>query len=398
MSSMTAVENICDNLPLAILPVKETIIKANMPVMEELEIDMGDYQYRHRNNFMKAHKIKMLDVLIEMKRLFPLHLNGNIYRNTRMFRFHPLYNYFKKANSYENRFEWKSPPTWFKDYLIKHIKEHPHFKIQPLLVNKATEMIEKWYENKGTNTDCGHNIYEWDRVIDKKIPVWNLGNLLEEMSKYHKWEGEYIYTYHSHYPNHQEEYDYTKKIKNELMKKYMKRDADGCYWDYKDNIEGSNKLKAFKDLTESREGKKCSLYYEIRDQFAYYCEKSLVGDLKDVLTLQIKRQFKGKRMDYKNNFIGKYHMLRWKKTMANGNCSNKDLKATHLYYRDTTYEGEDNKYIKSNSSGWIFQAVKIDDAIYCAEMNGFPKWGKKGNGKKKPTYKDIKMWWYKLGD
>ena len=72
MSSMTAVENICDNLPLAILPVKETIIKANMPVMEELEIDMGDYKYRHRNNFMKAHKFKMLDVLIEMKRqIFP---------------------------------------------------------------------------------------------------------------------------------------------------------------------------------------------------------------------------------------------------------------------------------------------------------------------------------------
>ena len=54
----------------------------------------------------------------------------------------------------------------------------------------------------------------------------------------------------------------------------------------------------------------------------------------NIYTLKINRLWEGKKMDYKNSPINKYSILGWKKTLANGNCSNKGLKATHLY---TTY-------------------------------------------------------------
>ena len=152
-----------------------------------------------------------------------------------------------------------------------------------------------------------------------------------------------------------------------------------------------NDYKKWKEQIDYHQYTTKSIYGELRDAFTYRRNIKLLqkedDEYKDVLTMKIKRLFQGKRMDYKADFIGLFNMLRWKKTMANGNCSNKSLKATHLYYRDPNY-GE--------RGGWIFEAVKIGDAIACAEKNGFPKWGKKGNGKKAPTYREIKMWWYKL--
>ncbi len=378
MSSSTAVENATDVMPLSIIKEKTPIMETNIPVMEELEIDMGDYNYRHRNNFIKTHKVKMLDVLVEMKRLFPFdtRYSGKIYQQTRGLRFHPLYPYFRKKETYQNQGKWYNPPTWFREKLEKSIREHPDLKNRKIMIEKCMYIIKIWYDNEGKNTECGRMTWDWNEDRTSRRPMWSVRDLYNAFDNYREWKGEWLYvSYTSH--NHQEEYNYTAKIRKELRK-------DPCeYRKWEEAMEYSTN--------------KNTIYTDLRNAFTYrQSVRNLQLDeigFKDVLTLKIKRIFCGDRMDYKNNFIGKYHMLRWKKTMANGNCSNKDLKATHLYYRDKEYEGE-KRY--GERGGWIFEAVKIDNAIACAEMNGFPKWGKKGNGKKKPTYREIKMWWYKL--
>ena len=405
MSSMTAVENICDNMPLAILPVKETIIKANMPVMEELEIDMGDYQYRHRNNFMKAHKFKMLDVLIEMKRqIFPelegrLRHSGKIYQQTRHMRFHPLFPYFRK----NGKGKWNVPPTWFREKLEKSIREHPDLNDDEYLIEKCMKVIKNWYDNVGENTDCGRQTWEWDEAREHRLPCWDIKELFRGLEHYQKWKGEWLYI--SAYGRIQsEEEKHTATIEEELRKK---PDGEGYY--EKRDMRGYSEVKPPEDMKREYQKwllmtdyniTKTTLITTLCDAFTYrqradFLNKEGKEPYKNILTLKINRLYCGDRMDYSANFIGKYHMLRWKKTMTNGNCSNKDLKATHLYYRDEKYKGS---VYETERGGWIFEAVKIADALRCAENNGFPKWGKKGNGKKAPTYKDIKMWWYKMKD
>jgi len=405
MSSISAVENAIDVMPLAIVKQKTPIMETNMPVIEELEIDMGDYEYRHRNNFMKSHKFKMLDVLIEMKRLFPFDTrhSGKIYEQTGHLRFHPLFPYFRRKETYNNQGKWNTPPTWFREKLEKSIKEHPDLKNDKILIEKCMKYIKIWYDNEGHITENGHRNWEWNEDRTERLPIWNLKTLYSELNNYQKWKGEWIVCPYQKTQNNSEDYERTKKIKKEL---YKKPDAEGYYNEAQmrnradeDNAPLSirNELKEWENKIEYHKTD-TSIYGELRDAFTYrrniHFLKKEGDEYKDILTMKIKRLFQGDRMDYKANFVGLYSMLRWKKTMANGNCSNKSLKATHLYYRDPKEQVE--RYGHYDRGGWIFEAVKIGDAIACAEKNGFPKWGKKGNGKKAPTYREIKMWWYKL--
>jgi hypothetical protein len=93
----------------------------------------------------------------------------------------------------------------------------------------------------------------------------------------------------------------------------------------------------------------------------------------------------GKRMNYTTTPIGLYSILNWKKTMANGNCSSKDLKAIHHYYYA---EG----YSEKQKSNWTFGGITANLAQRIATTNNKPTTDKKS------TYEDIKMWWYKLKD
>lgn len=406
MSSMTAVENAIDNIPLSMIAEKQTIMEQNIPVIEELEIDMGDYEYRHRNNFMKPHKIKMLDVLIEMKRqIFPelegrLRYSGKIYQQTRNIRFHPLFPYFRK----EGKGKWNAPPTWFREQLEKSIREHPDLNDDDDLIEKCEKVIKKWYDNVGKNTDCGRHTWEWDEEREHRLPKWDIQELFRELEHYQKWKGEWLYI--SPYGGkHSEEEKHTASIEEELRKKpdgegyYEQRDMKG-YGDVKPPVEMRKEYQKWCLMTDYHITK-TTITTALTDAFTYrknveFLNQEKYEPYRKVLTLKIKRLYCGNRMDYSANFIGKFHMLRWKKTMSNGNCSNKDLKATHLYYRDEKWKG--NSVYDTERGGWIFEAVKVADALRCAENNGFPKWGKKGNGKKAPTYKDIKMWWYKMKD
>lgn len=390
MSSMTAIENAIDNIPLSMVLEKQPIMEKNMPVIEELEIDMGDYEYRHRNNFLRSHKIKMLDVMIDMKRQFPLQHYGRLYTHTGHLRFHPLFPYFH--NKKTAKWVMTAPPTWFREKLEKSITEHPVFKDDEKLIELCMRLIDVWYINEGTGTPCGHKNWTWDTEIMKRLPCWDMKDLFNEMDKYQLWKGEWLFTHYS-YMEHKEEYNYTQKIIKELTKK---PDSDGYFnhremrgYDGEVSKEQKEDYKKWETLTHY--DKKYTLFSDLKTQFIRRISSTTNREEdKEIYSLKIRRLYQGDRMDYEADFIGSLHMLRWKKTMANGNCSNKDLKATHLYYRDKEYHSTYGR------GGWIFEAVKIDDAIICAERNGFPKWGKKGNGKKKPTYREIKMWWYKL--
>ena len=371
-----------------------------MIMIDELEIECGDMMYRNNRNYLRTHKLKMCDVLTEYNSIMrdkkDKRHSGKMYNHHINEKTHYLYEYFaKRANDYQNHTKWFNRPDWFVRRLknamveIQQVEEENPFNFS---INRHTgqidhinSIIDKWVDNPNDEKVMSWCAWRND-LTDKGIsavgksynevavkPCWELKVLLYKLNDMRWYKGEYYSSYNE----------------SETIKEWCKK-PDGTYYaSYNRDIpaELDIKIDAFREGMRNQSN---SLLYALREDFTRFVKSKPNSDYyNNIYTLKIRRTYSGDRMNYSASHNGRFSMLRWKKTMTNGNCSNKDLKATHLYYRE---KGDWGK------GGWYFPSVKIDDAIECAEMNGFPKWGKKGNGKKKPTYRDIKMWWYKLED
>lgn len=388
MSSMTAVENICDNIPLAILPVKQEIITKSIPVIEELEIDLGDMEYRNRNNFMKGHKIKMLDVFLEMKQKKDYKQDykhsGKIYKNyPKGTTTHSLYMYFKKGiNEYSvsgNRFKWTEKPTKFAELLKRSIIE---------MVRCEYSMLNQ--DDRGLNIEIKDTC---KRLIDEWLEKPNYQGEWDLVPLFGEFRDTFIYKkqlWTRKNPPERTDEPALKWVKDEETgKKVLCKESDKA----RQKWIRENEIK--REAQDNENLKK----YMIMDFTKIFtpdrkCRKFNSPELLEYIDLykcSIKRTWNGKGMDYDKSPIHKYHMSRWKYTTPNGGCSNKSLKATHMYWNNCPQENWNGR-----KCGWTFEAVKQIDAEELAKMNGFPLWGKKGNGNPKPTYRDLKNWWLKL--
>ena len=375
-------------------------------MIDELEIECGDMAYRNKYNHIRTHKLKMLDVLTEYNSIMSdkkdKHHSGKMYNHHINEKTHYLYEYFAKRGvetMYDNPTKWYNRPDWFVRRLKNAIveiqqveeKNYSSFNINRKAgqIELINSIIDKWVDNpkdekvmswcewRNDLTDKGIDAMSKIYMNDCPVkPIWRLKVLFNKLNDMRWYKGEYYSAYNE----------------DETIKKWSKK-PDGTYYDNynRDNkppAELEIKIDAFRQGVRNPHN---SLLYALTEDFTRFASPKLnSGYYSNIYTLKIRRTYNGDRMNYSASHNGRFSMLRWKKTMTNGNCSNKDLKATHLYYREKGDWG--------NKCGWIFPSVKIDDAIECAVWNGFPKWGKKGDGKKKPTYLAIKMWWYKLED
>jgi hypothetical protein len=67
-------------------------------------------------------------------------------------------------------------------------------------------------------------------------------------------------------------------------------------------------------------------------------------------------------MNYDKLLIYYYHMSRWKSHKADGSCSNKGVKATHLYWNNVK-----SISVNGRKCGWVYKVVMQYDAVYfCA--------------------------------
>ena len=378
-------------------------------MIDELEIECGDMMYRNNRNYLRTHKLKMCDVLTEMNRTTKKDnkYSGKMYNHHINQKTHILYEYFAKRGGeriYDNPTKWLNRPDWFvrrlKNALADISKGGNWFSINRQIysdegenkINIVLSIIDKWVDSSNeekimswcewrddlyaNGIDIPKSGKTYDEVPVK--PIWRLRNLMSVLKDTRHYKGKY----------------YSAMDEGTTIKEWCKK-PDGTYYsqydrDNKPPAELEIKIDAFRKAVRNPHN---SLHYDLTEDFTRFVSTKTLNDVdkfyNKIYTLKIRRTYEGNRMNYTASHNGRFSMLRWKKTMTNGNCSNKDLKATHLYYREKGDWGR---------GGWIFPSVKIDDAIECAVWNGFPKWGKKGDGKKKPTYLAIKMWWYKLED
>jgi hypothetical protein len=353
------------------------------------------------NTALRVQKNNYIDVLLEMKRKHKYH-SGRIYNNeVRKDRTHPFYEYFAKNKN--ARYKWKhNPPTWFVKKLKAYcydIIECENCRSYNKEVEKRTytfklvcDFINAWiaepnmeYVRREGEEEEEEEEIEWEEAFSAvvveiveppKYPVWNLSSLMNRFGNWGRYNGKF---YNNCYQN------------SKTHQKKLFPIPDVPYKDRTDETERLYKVQKMRRETFKDEIEENTLLKMLQQDFtAFKSPKISAEKYFNIYTLKVNRLWEGKKMEYKNSPINKYSILRWKETLPNGNCSNKGLKATYLYTIDSDYRKQ-----YQIRGGWIFEAVKQRNAIDCVLMNGFPAWGKK-TGNKKPTYQEMKMWWYKL--
>tara|TARA_R110002012_G_C11587282_1_gene605905 strand:- start:53 stop:1399 length:1347 start_codon:yes stop_codon:yes gene_type:complete len=354
-----------------------------------------------------VYKCNYIDVLLEMKRKnnyqTDIYHSGKIYNNNvRKDRTHPFYRYFAKNSNRKHKWEHNAP-TWFVKKLKAYcydIIECENCRSYDKEVEKRTytykivcNVIDAWIaepymeyvRREGEEEESSsEEEEEWEEEVSgiveivepHKYPIWYLSSLMNRFRYWGQYNGKFYNNNYQNRKTHQKELfpipdvpekdrtDETEKFYS--VQKYKRRK-------FKKQIENNTLLKMLqKDFTEFKSPKISAEKYN------------------NIYTLKVNRLWEGKKMNYKNSPLNKYSILRWKKTLPNGTCSNLGLKATYLYTLDSDYRKH-----YGIKRPWIFEAVKQRDAVLCVEMNGFPAWGKK-TGNKKPTYEEMKLWWYKL--
>ena len=323
-----------------------------------MTITLKDLTKYHQNKHINIHKINYLDVLVELKRKTKIDYirKGKIYNtNIIKHRFHPLYVYFQYKDHY---FQWTNKPVWFAenlktsiDYFLqcKYSYAYKESKEHRMEISKAIHcIIDNWLNKPESNNSDNTNYWRIQRL---KLN-------LQYDAFFHKSLGK-CYN-HSRF--------------TEV---------------YPENIEDDSLRQQF-----YRDKQEFNMYKIIKRDFESYKTVQKSKELfDDVYTLKLSRQWDGLKMDYKESYKGKYDITCWKKTLTNGKSSNKGLTATYLYLVDPNFIRiyNQNRKIWNFSEGVVLQY----QAEKCVLSNGFPAWGKK-TGRKKPTYKEMKLWWYKI--
>jgi len=326
-----------------------------MNLIDELSVELGDMAYRQSSNWKAKHNIKFLDVMVELKRfLVDWKPRGKI--KTRRRFVNVLYPYFSNRDmgdifTLAMRFKFKNK-EWFVKTMKKEINEwfdrmngvatsgtyySPLYPHKEMVRAKYFELLDAWepknWKSDGVNyTD---NPYELRILFDDMRHWVILGNDLTN-----------------------DHIKITHHFTTILSNGSRKVDCDAEY-----NHKANN-----------------NLYQHLWNRFNQHHRTKWTENYHYSVRLD-----EGKRMNYATTPRDRYSILNWKKTMKNGNCSNKDLKAIHHYYYSDGY-GKG----KQMSGSWEFGGITASKAIHIADINGKPKTAKKA------TYEEIKMWWYKL--
>ena len=322
--------------------------------MEDLDIELGDLKYSQSHNHKFQHKIRFVDCMEELKKTYK-EPKGRMYEYKSAFglRTHRLYEEFSGLKNsdrliayYKNKKEWVNRPDEF--------------------VNKFIDDCRKM--NEADTTTIPDNLLEF---IIKTFAEWEVGRFADN-NGVKKWKLQDIFKVFSNAFIYKDETYTTKSTLTSSADNVM------CVSANPNNIPTPDR----RDLHNRG---RCVLkkLHTIFTDFVFPTNK--FKDDPPVLllyTLKVRRTYEGRQFNYKANYINKYNMTYWKKTLANGNCSNKDLKATHMYYYADGYK---------EKASWCFGGVKVDMAIDCLKKNGYVF-----DKKKKTSYRDMKMWWYKL--
>jgi hypothetical protein len=319
--------------------------------MEDLDIELGDLKYSQSHNHKFQHKIRFVDCMEELKKTYK-EPTGRMYEYKSAFglRTHRLYEEFSVLNNsgggslsyYKNKKEWVNRPDEFVNKFIDDCRKMNE-AYTPNLPDNLLEFIIKTFA-------------EWEvvRFADNNgVKKWRLQDIFEVFKKASIYKDE-IYTTKS---------TLTTSIDNVM-----------CVSANPNNIPTPDR----RDL----HNRGICVLKKLHTIFTDFVRPNNKSPYTSLYTLKVRRTYEGRQFNYGANYINKYHMTYWKKTLANGNCSNKDLKATHMYYYADGYK---------EKASWCFGGVKVDMAIDCLKQNGYVF-----DKKKKISYRDMKMWWYKL--
>ena len=318
--------------------------------MEDLDIELGDLKYSQSHNHKFQHKIRFVDCMVELKETYKKPAGRMYeYKSVLGLRTHRLYEEFIVLNSsgggslsyYNNKKRWDNRPDEF--------------------VNKFIEDCRKM--NEAYTTNFPDNLLEF---IIKTFAEWEVGKAYWYTDGVKRWELQSVFGVFS------EAFIYKDEI-------YINKSQTVC-------VSANLNNAPAPDFRELNNKGRCVLkkLHTIFTDFVFPTNK-----FKDdppafrlLYTHKVRRTYEGRLFNYDANYINEYDMAYWKKTLANGNCSNKDLKAIHMYYYADGYK---------ENTRWCFGGVKADDARDCLKKNGYVF-----DKKKKTSYRDMKMWWYKL--
>lgn len=321
-------------------------------LIDELSVELGDLAYRQSSNWKAKHNIKFLDVMVQLKRfLVDWKPKGKI--KTRLRYVNILYPYFANTqmlNPYStaSKFQFQNK-EWFVKTMKKHIGEwlddmketNAEYRHRDLMRTKYFEILDEWDRRKWNIDATGQSPYELTMLFSNMKQWILVGDILTN--------------------------DHMKITKHFTTMVPSKQPGNNTGY-AKTNYEAQHYQEEHHNL-----------YAYLWNRF----NRHIATKPNHLYNLPVKLD-EGKRMNYSTTPRDAYSILNWKKTMKNGNCSNKDLKAIHHYYYLDGYGNEKGK------GRWEFGGITASLAIRIADINGKPKTDKKA------TYEDIKMWWYKL--
>ena len=334
-------------------------MESRMNLIDELSIELGDLAYRQSGNWKAQHNLKFIDVMVEMKRfLVDWKATGKIKTRRRFVNI--LYPYFANRNKNDIyptavRYKFKNK-EWFVRTMKKEIGEwldkmtggnsgsvnySPLYPHKEMLRAKYFELLDEWQPRnwKSDGVNYTDNPYELS-ILFSNLNQWVL-------------------------------------LGNDLTNDHMK--ITHHFTTIVPPIPGVNNGSRKVDYTAINKHEATNnLYLPLWTRFHQHHRTKWTENYHISIKLD-----EGKRMNYTTTPIGLYSILNWKKTMKNGNCSNKDLKAIHHYYYKDGYGTE-------KKERWVFGGITANQAVLIANLNEKPKTDKKA------TYEDIKMWWYKL--
>lgn len=322
--------------------------------MEELDIELGDLKYSQSHNHKFQHKIRFVDCMVELKKTYKKPAGRMYeYKSALGLRTHRLYEEFIVLNSSGggSLYYWNNKKEWF---------------------NRPDEFVNKFIEdcrkmNEAYTTIFPDNLLEF---IIKTFAEWDVGRLADK-DGVKKWRIENIFEVFSDAFIYKDEI-YIKKItlcssKTECVSANLNNIPTPTYNEL--NNKGISILKKLHTLFTD--------FVFPTNKF-----KDDPPAFRLLYTHKVRRTYEGRLFNYGASYINEYDMTNWKKTLANGNCSNKDLKAIYMYYYAAGY---------NVNTRWCFGGVKADDARDCLKKNGYVF-----DKKKKTSYQDMKMWWYNL--
>jgi len=310
--------------------------------MEELDIELGDLKYSQSHNHKFQHKIRFVDCMVELKKTYKKPAGRMYeYKSALGLRTHRLYEEFIVLNSSGggSLYYWNNKKEWF---------------------NRPDEFVNKFIEdcrkmNEAYTTIFPDNLLEF---IIKTFAEWDVGRLADK-DGVKKWRIENIFEVFK------DAFIYKGEIYYDVM----------CVSANLNNIPAP-------DRRELNNNGRCVLKYLHTIFTDFVVPPTNNYHYTHLYTHKVRRTYEGRLFNYGASYINEYDMTNWKKTLANGNCSNKDLKAIYMYYYAAGY---------NVNTRWCFGGVKADDARDCLKKNGYVF-----DKKKKTSYQDMKIWWYNL--